>query len=122
MGLERVVHLPTDAAPDWTSVAGRLAERGEPAVLRMIDGLPAFPDEIPPDSWQELRVGLAGGMVTLRRKGRTIGVIVWGTADPGLLAARDRCCWALAAGTGGTVEADSGERLDADGFRSRFLG
>jgi hypothetical protein len=47
----------------------------------MIDNLPAFPDEAPPEEWRELRVTLGHGMITLRRESNAIRVIVWGNAD-----------------------------------------
>ena len=68
---------------------------GDPPVVRMIDGLPAFPDEVPPDDWKEIRVGLAGTMVTLRRTVGGIDVVTWGTADPVIETARDRICSVL---------------------------
>jgi hypothetical protein len=84
MGQERVVRFAGDP-PEWDVIRARLAERGIVATLRMIDGMPAFPDEIPEASWKELRVGFASGMVTLRRGPNQLTCVVWGNADAGLL-------------------------------------
>lgn len=98
MGVERVVTFPAGSPPAWAAVADKLRAFGEAPVLRMIDGLPAFPDETPADDWRELRVGLAAGMVTLRRTSPTsIACVTWGTDDPALAAALDHCCRAIAA-------------------------
>jgi hypothetical protein len=70
----------------------------------MIDGLPTFPDEIPDPEWKELRVGLAGGMVTLRRDGDSIRCTVWGSDDPGLRTALDATVLAAALAGGGTPD------------------
>ena len=71
VGIERVIHFTT-AIPEWPTIAAKYLEIGEPAVLRMIDGLPAFPDEVPDSGWKELRLGLPSGMVTLRRNSTSI--------------------------------------------------
>ena len=44
MGVQRVVTFPA-GEPTWPAVAAKLAEAGERPPVRMIDGLPAFPDE-----------------------------------------------------------------------------
>jgi hypothetical protein len=69
----------------------------------MIDGLPAFPDEVPDPAWKELRVGLAGGMVTLRRGADTIRCVVWGGDDPSIRAALETCARAVAAAGDGSI-------------------
>jgi hypothetical protein len=93
MGLERTI--PATTPLDWPLLAARLNALGEAPVLRMIDGLPAFPDEFPPDDWRELRIGLAGGMVTLRRTSDGYSCVTWGTADPALQASTDRLVRAI---------------------------
>jgi hypothetical protein len=94
MGVERTVSLPS-GEPTWAAVAGELARTGPPPVVRMIDGLPAFPDETPADGWREVRVSLSGGMVTVRRQPGAWTCVVWGIDDPALLAARDRVAEAI---------------------------
>ena len=83
MGMERVVTF-SGAVPSWPAIRDRLAAAGLAPQMRMIDNLPAFPDDEPEANWQELRLGLAAGMVTLRREQDRIRVIVWGNADTAL--------------------------------------
>ena len=82
--------------PDWSAIRDALASSGEQAVVRMIDDLPAFPDEIPEPGWQELRLAMNGGMVSLRRAGDEVLCIVWGNADEALLRSWHACAKALA--------------------------
>lgn len=117
MGIQRHIRYPEGRLPDWPAVADRLAEVGETPVLRMIDGMPAFPDEVPEPDWQELRVGLSGGMVTLRRTPDGFSCVTWGTAEPNLTVSWDRLCWAVAAAGSGIVSDDTGERT-AEQFRA----
>ncbi|MFO0849158.1 MAG: hypothetical protein U0871_11485 [Gemmataceae bacterium] len=105
MGVERVVRFAPGATPDWPSVAARLTALGDPPAVRMIDGLPAFPDEQPPADWQEIRLGLAGGMVTVRRTADGVRCVTWGTDDPALMRSQDLCFRAWAEASAGT---DSG--------------
>ena len=120
VGIERVIHFTT-AIPGWPTIAAKCLEIGEPAVLRMIDGLPAFPDEVPDSAWRELRLGLTGGMVTLRRDGLAIHCVTWGTADPAMQKSWDRCTWAVAAAGTGTISLAEGLSLSATDFQKRFL-
>jgi hypothetical protein len=110
MGLDRVVQFSA-GVPAWAAIKAQLARVGEAAPLRMIDGLPAFPDESPDETWRELRVGCAAGMVTLRRASDSITCVVWSNADAALLAARDRVAWACCAAGPGSIDA-----LGADDF------
>lgn len=120
MGVERVIRFAADV-PTWSAVAAKLSEVGETPALRMIDGLPAFPDEVPEATWQELRIGLAGGMVTLRRSGTEVRIVTWGATDLGLTRSWDLLCWAVAAAGSGLVVTPDGSR-DADAFRADVLG
>jgi hypothetical protein len=115
MGLDCTIRFPAGSAPAWDAIKSQLARLGEAAPLRMIDGLPAFPDESPEGGWREVRVGFASGMVTLRRGSDSLTCVVWSSADPALLAARDRVAWACAAAGQGTVETESGA-VTADEF------
>lgn len=85
MGQERVVSF-NGSPPEWEAIRTKLSERGIAATIRMIDGMPAFPDETPEPGWKELRVGFASGMVTLRRGPNQLTCVVWGNADAALLA------------------------------------
>jgi hypothetical protein len=118
MGLDCTVRFPGAALPAWEAIRARLAEVGESGLLRMIDGMPAFPEETPDEGWRELRVGTGAGMVTIRRTGDSLNCVVWGNADPALLAARDRVAWACAAAGAGSVATPSGE-LSAPEFAAR---
>lgn len=118
MGLDRTVRFPA-ATPSWGAIVSQLARVGESAALRMIDGMPAFPDETPPGDWKELRVGTAAGMVTIRRVGdQQLSCVVWGNADAALNAAWAKVAWACAAAGGGVVGAGS-DALRADDFARR---
>lgn len=104
MGIERVVEFPGNEFPGWPAILQHAAEPDDPPIVRMIDGLPAFPDEVPSAECQELRIGLGGGMLTLRREGpHTLRCLAWGNADARQMAALDRVASAIAALTGGVV-------------------
>jgi hypothetical protein len=103
MGLDRTIRYPGEV-PSWETICEHLSRLGEVPKLRMIDGLPAFPDETPAAAWKELRVGFIPGMVTLRRAHETLLCVVWGNADDALLAAWERLCWACAEAGRGLVE------------------
>jgi hypothetical protein len=115
MGLELTVRFPTGHVPSWDDIRTRLAHVGESVSLRMIDGMPAFPDESPDANWRELRLGFTAGMVTLRRAHSSLSCVTWGNADAALLSARDRVAWACAAAGGGAVESSEGA-VSADEF------
>ncbi|MBY0455927.1 MAG: hypothetical protein K2V38_01170 [Gemmataceae bacterium] len=121
MGLDRVVTFPPGRVPGWAAVKEQLARVGESAPLRMIEGLPAFPDEVPADGWTELRVSAGGGMVTVRRAGHALVCVVWSNADPALLAARDKVAWACAEAGGGQVVTDAGSLSPADFARTSHI-
>jgi hypothetical protein len=104
MGLDRTIRFPTGNPPTWDAIRSRLVQLGESPVLRMIDGLPAFPDETPEPTWNELRLGFSAGMVTLRRTPAGMSCVVWGNADDTLRASWDKLSWACAA-DGGVIEA-----------------
>jgi hypothetical protein len=76
--------------------------------------MPAFPDETPEPTWNELRVGLSAGMVTVRRTPGGLSCVVWGNADAALRTSWDKLCWACAA-DGGVIETDSAS-LSSDEF------
>jgi hypothetical protein len=83
MGMERTIVL-TGSVPSWNQIQKRLLEQGIPSALRMIDGLPAFPDEVPEDGWRELRISTPSGMMTLRLQDAQLSIVVWGNADDNL--------------------------------------
>jgi hypothetical protein len=70
--------------PQWPEFLAKAATVGVALQLKMIDGLPAFPDETPEESWQELRISTANGMITLRKTADALDLITWGNADDNL--------------------------------------
>jgi hypothetical protein len=56
----------------------------------MVDGALVMPSVSPPDRWAEIRLRTPEGMVTLKRQGTEVAVVVFGNATPALLAVRDR--------------------------------
>jgi hypothetical protein len=103
MGMDQKVTFPPEKTPTWTQLADLLAARKFPVQMRMIDGELAFPDETPPDTWRELRVGTAHGMVTLRREADGITLVIWGNADVKMRQTWNALAWAIAHLTGGAV-------------------
>src|SRR6516165_8626551 len=116
MGQERVVTFAGGAVPPWQNVGELLTRSGFPVQMRMIDGQLAFPDEQPPESWSELRVGTAQGMVTVRREPDRVRLVIWGNADAAMFQAWNGLAWAFAEAGGGRVEAAEGTQ-SADEFR-----
>ena len=102
MGMERVVRF-SDAGPTWPAIRDHLAAAGISVQMRMIDNMPAFPDEEPPSNWRDLRVSLGEGMITLRREPGQIRVIVWGNADEALRGDQEALTRACMTAGGGVV-------------------
>jgi hypothetical protein len=115
MGLERNVRFPGEATPTWEAIQSQLSRVGESAPLRMIDGMPTFPDETPDANWQELRIATSAGMVTIRRRPGILSCVVWGNPDPALDTAWNKVIWACAAAGHGTIETPAGQ-LSPDEF------
>ena len=118
MGMDQTVAFAGGTVPAWPAVAELLSRSGFPVQMRMIDGQLAFPDEVPPEPWGELRVGTPQGMVTLRRGPDHVVCVTWGNADRGLRETWNALAWALAEAGGGRVRTPQGE-LDAPAFRQR---
>jgi hypothetical protein len=112
--MEQKVAFPGGAIPAWDAVGDLLAGHGFPVQLRMIDGVLAFPDEKPSESWRELRLGTPQGMVTVRREADRVAVVTWGNADRPLVQAWNALAWAFAEAGGGRVEAETGANSAAD--------
>lgn len=94
MGMDRAIPFAGEP-PTWEAIRSELNRLGLAAAIRMIDGLPAFPDEMPGGEWRELRLGFPAGMVTLRRSSGHLSCVVWGNADPALVAAWEGLCQAM---------------------------
>ena len=103
MGMDQKVTFPRDKTPTWPALAQFLAAKKFPIDMRMIDGELSFPDETPPETWRELRVGTPGGMITLRRDADGITLVTWGNADAKMRQAWNMLTWGIADLTGGTV-------------------
>jgi hypothetical protein len=115
MGMDQKVLFPPARTPTWPALRDLLAARNLTPQLRMIDGELAFPNEAPPNTWQELRIGTAHGMVTLRREPEGIRLVTWGNADAPMRQAWHIVTWAVAMLSDGAVETASG-RMSADEF------
>src|SRR5437763_1634816 len=102
MGLEQSVEF-RNGVPQWPEVQRLLAERGLSVQMRMIDGELAFPDELPGESWRELRVGGDAGMVTIRRAADLVVLVTWGNAEAPLLEMRDVLARAFAEAGDGRI-------------------
>jgi hypothetical protein len=105
------------AVPTWAEVYDLLARRGFPVQTRMIDGQLAFPDEVPPEQWKELRIGTPQGMVTVSREEHIVKCVTWGNADAALRQAWNALTWAFAEVGSGVVQAETGPLSPAD-FRA----
>src|SRR6266545_6046817 len=116
MGMEQRVTFGSVARPLWPAVAELLGARGLVVQLRMINAELAFPDDVPPENWRELRLGTPGGMVTLRREPAGVALVIWGNSEPALRQAWHALTWACAETTGGRVVTPEGE-VSADDFR-----
>jgi hypothetical protein len=121
MGMDQKVIFPPINTPSWAEFAELLAKHQYPVQLRMIDGELALPDEAPPHDWRELRVSTSAGMVTLRRDGDGITLVIWGNADANMRQAWNALTWALATLTGGSVRSAAGEMTLEDFVKTAEL-
>lgn len=119
MGMNQSVSLAT--IPPWESICGFLKSHGLPIVVRMVDNNLIFPDEPVEEHWHELRVGSPSGMVTIRREGGGIQLIVWGNADLETQKVWNHLACAYAAVGSGTIDRD-GRIFTAQEFANIFLG
>jgi hypothetical protein len=104
MGLQLTVSY-REPTPDWEAVRERLSAKGISVTLRMIDGMPAFPNEVPDPGWNELRLSTENGMLTLRKAPDGITCIVWGNADEKLQREQVSVAETLVELTKGTLSA-----------------
>jgi len=117
MGMEQTVSFAGKPIPAYSAVRDFLGQRGFPLQMGMIDGQLAFPDELPTESWRELRLRTPQGMVTVRRDGDRLVFVTWGNADAAMLQAWNGLVWAFAE-VGGRVEMPEGG-LDARAYQER---
>ncbi len=104
MGMDRSVSFSSRAVPPWEGVQQLLSQAGYLVQMRMIDGQLAFPDELPAESWTELRIGTPQGMVTVRREAARVRLVIWGNADAALLQAWNALTWGFAEAGEGLVD------------------
>jgi hypothetical protein len=121
MGMDQKVTFSPDRLPAWLALRELLNRCELAPQLRMIDGQLAFPDEDPPGDWQELRVGTAQGMVTLRREANGIRLVTWGNADAAMRQAWNALTWAVAQLSEGTIEMGSAQQTADDFARTAEL-
>jgi hypothetical protein len=108
MGMEHKIVTADANSALWEKLSTLLAEHRFPIQLRMLDGQLAFPNEVPPPDWRELRVGTSQGMVTLRRDADGVALVTWGNADAAMRQAWNALTWACARVTGGQIQTDVG--------------
>jgi hypothetical protein len=94
MGLERVI--ATQGVPSLAKLLERLAAAGVASSLMMVDNALVSPKLPPPSEWRDVRLKTPAGAVTLKRRADGVAVIVFGNADPALLAAQTAVADALA--------------------------
>ncbi|MGF1583159.1 MAG: hypothetical protein ACFCD0_27880 [Gemmataceae bacterium] len=127
MGIEREIEVPPDTIISWEAIDRCLKENNFIVEMRMIDNELAFPDEIPPADWKEIRVGTPPGMITLRKtqvtksqdvSNQRLQVIVWGNANEDMVQAWNAIAWACAQSLEGSIIGQDGN-LSATEFRQQ---
>lgn len=116
MGMEQRIHSKQPIT--WPSLSALFREKQFPVEMRMIDGQLAFPDEEPPETWQELRISTPPGMITLKRDGDILLTVIWGNADPEMLQAWNAVTWACAKVSDGEVETQDGNKSASEYLQS----
>lgn len=106
MGMQLMVH---ESGP--ADVAKAASEMGMP--LRMVDNMPAFPDEAVPEAFQEIRLGAEGGMISIRHSPAGLVLVVWGNADTNLQQSLTKLAVRLAGLSSGKLQA-AGKVWQAD--------
>jgi hypothetical protein len=115
MGMEHTVTFSVGGPSCWPAARELLASCGISIQVRMIDGDLAFPDEEPPESWRELRLGTPEGqVVTLRRDPDRIVLVVWGNADARLIRFWNALTWAFAEAGHGQIHTMEGSHSPAE--------
>lgn len=113
MGMQHEVKLAGEG-PAWPEVAALLAKHGAAVQMRLIDGQLAAPDDEPPPGWREIRVALAGEMVSVRREPGRVLLVAWGNANLAQRQLWNALAWAFAK-PGGAVSTPAGP-VSADEF------
>ncbi|MFM7111651.1 MAG: hypothetical protein ACKO26_10955 [Planctomycetota bacterium] len=97
-------HVSCVARP---SVAKVLKSVSDAWCLRLVDGLPAFPDEAVPEEFNEIRLGLGGNMVTVKAVASGLSLVTWSGISTEFHDAVLRLAEALAKEANGRVEMGS---------------
>lgn len=71
--------------------------------LRLVENMPAFPDEEIPEEFSEIRLGSEGGMISVRSQPGALVLVVWGNADDPLCQALVKLAGCLATRGAGKV-------------------
>jgi hypothetical protein len=93
MGLEVVV--PRTGACAIADLVKRLAQGGLSAQVLMVDGNLHGPNAPVKDDWRDVRLKLAAGTLSLKRRPDGIAVVVFGNADAALTDAQRQVAAAL---------------------------
>jgi hypothetical protein len=72
-----------------------LATAGLPISVVMVDGALVMPTAPVPEVFRDVRLKTPAGMVTVRRHGNDLALVVFGNAGPELVAVRDQIAAAL---------------------------
>jgi hypothetical protein len=116
MGMQHEVKL-SDDCPAWPEVSALLARHGAAVQMRMIDGQLAAPDDEPPTDWREIRVALAGEMISVRREPGRVLLVAWGNANLAQRQLWNALAWAFAK-LGGAVVTPAGP-VTAEAFAAQ---
>jgi hypothetical protein len=90
MGQEQTVKARQSLSAVVQALAGR-------CVVVMVDGNLVMPTAAVPEAWNEVRLKTPAGMVTVRRRGDEVALVVFGNATAELLEARAHIAAAFAA-------------------------
>lgn len=85
--------------------AGVISGLKDPWQLRLVDGLPAFPNEAVPEEFREIRLALNSGMVTIITEEFGLKLVTWSSIDQPFRQAVDRLAEGLASAGQGSVAA-----------------
>src|SRR5262245_61861514 len=95
MGQDTVVTGARPLPEVWAALS---AEGGMTCQIVMVDGQLVGPQRPPPAAWNEIRLRVPAGVVTLRKTGTDVAVVVFGNAGEDLVRARDEIARALRGG------------------------
>lgn len=118
MGMD--IKVRSKSIPSWESWTVLLTSRNALVQMRMIDNMPAFPDETPPEDWRDVRVNILGNMITLRRETDGVRLVTWGNTEGEAVRAWRLAAWAIARASDGMIQIDGLEQT-AEEFEAGYL-